>query len=111
MVPQARLRALTQKKIPAADPHPNAWLQPKALLSKRVTSIGADKRPNVWTPSREPKRSHTSAPIFASRRRTRRSNAGRQASEFHNRALVCAQTDAAAHRFTHTLYARSSKQP
>src|SRR5215831_11350247 len=100
----AEVPPLRNRRKGLAGPHPTAWLQPKALLSKRVTSIGADKRPNVWTPSREPKRSHTSAPIFASRRRTRRSNVGRQALEFHNRALVCAQTEAAAHRFAHTIY-------
>src|SRR5262249_1359071 len=40
------------------------------------------------------KGSYTSAPIFASRRRMRRSNVGHQALEFHNRALVCTQTEA-----------------
>src|SRR5262245_8368797 len=103
MVPQARLRALTQKKK-YPPPAPSERLaSAKALLSKRVTSIGADKRPNVWMPSRAPKGSYTSAPIFASKRRMRRSNAGRQALEFHNRALVCTQTQAAAHRFARTI--------
>src|SRR5262249_1929600 len=100
----AEVPLLRNRRKGLAGPHPNAWLQPKALLSKRVTSIGADKRPNVWMPSREPKGSYTSAPIFASRRRMRRSNVGHQALEFHNRALVCSQTEGAAQRFARAIW-------
>jgi len=41
--------------------------------------------------------------IFVAESGMRRSNAGRQALEFHNRALVCTQTEAAAHRFARAI--------
>jgi CubicO group peptidase (beta-lactamase class C family) len=45
----AILRAAAQRAKALAGPHPSAWPQPKALLNKRVASIGAGRRPNVWT--------------------------------------------------------------